>query len=71
MAFNIHPFRGLKDAISREKMDDIERKYHPGLLERRTGLPRGPEKLHEHPQLVNNVVGSLLVPEIFREIRRL
>ena len=45
-------------------MDDIERKYHPCLLERRTGLPRGPEELHEHPQLENTVVDGLLVGEI-------
>jgi hypothetical protein len=61
VAVNIHPFRGLKDVISRKKKDNIERKYHPCLLGCRTGLPRGPEDLHEHPQLVNTVVGSLLV----------
>jgi hypothetical protein len=64
VAVNIHPFRGLKDVISRKKKDNIERKYHLGLLECRTGLPRGPEELHEHPQLVNTVVDSLLVGEI-------
>ena len=45
-------------------MDKIERKLHPGLLERRTVLPRGQEELHEHPQLANTVVDNLLIGEI-------